>query len=118
MSTHIRYEVTGAIGTITIDRPEKRNAITYAMLNDLITVFRDAGADERSRVIILTGVPGSFCAGTDLADLATIPGTERGLRGESGASDLAGQIDPVGDDGSLVGEFHSGFLLRFQIIYI
>lgn len=88
MSTHIRYEVSGSIGTITIDRPEKRNAITYAMLNDLITVFREAGTDERSRAIILTGVPGSFCAGTDLADLATIPGTERGLRGEAGAHDV------------------------------
>lgn len=83
MSTHIRYEVSGAIGTITIDRPEKRNAITYAMLGELIATFREAGADDRSRVIIFTGVPGAFCAGTDLADLATIPGTERGLRGEA-----------------------------------
>ena len=88
MSKHIRYEVSGSVGTITIDRPEKRNAITYAMLNDLINTFREAGADGRSRVIIFTGVPGSFCAGTDLADLATIPGNERGLRGESGAHDV------------------------------
>jgi enoyl-CoA hydratase/carnithine racemase len=88
MSQHIRYDVDGAIGTITVDRPEKRNAITYAMLNDLIGAFRKAGADDRTRVIILTGVPGAFCAGTDLADLATIPGTERGLRGESGDHDV------------------------------
>jgi enoyl-CoA hydratase/carnithine racemase len=88
MSTHIRYEVSDAIGTITIDRPEKRNAVTYAMLSDLIAAFRTAGADDRARVIILTGVPGAFCAGTDLADLATIPGTERGLRGEAGAHDV------------------------------
>ena len=81
MGDFIRYEVSDAIATVTIDRPEKRNAITYAMLNDLITTFREAGADDRSRVIIFTGVPGSFCAGTDLADLATIPGTQRGLRG-------------------------------------
>ncbi len=88
MAKHIRYEVTGAIATITIDRPEKRNAITYAMLGDLIAAFREAGGDDRARVVILTGVPGSFCAGTDLADLATIPGTERGLRGEAGAHDV------------------------------
>jgi enoyl-CoA hydratase/carnithine racemase len=34
-------------------------------------------------MLLLTGVPGSFCAGTDLADLATIPGKERGVRGEA-----------------------------------
>lgn len=85
MSSHIRYTVDGAIGTITIDRPEKRNAITYKMLGELIETFRQAGADPETRVIILTGVPGAFCAGTDLADLATIPGETRGLRG--GADD-------------------------------
>jgi enoyl-CoA hydratase/carnithine racemase len=40
-----------------------------------------AGEDDDGRVLIVTGVPGAFCAGTDLADLATIPGAERGLRG-------------------------------------
>jgi enoyl-CoA hydratase/carnithine racemase len=88
VSEHIRYDVSGAVGTITIDRPAKRNAITYAMLGELIGAFREAGTDDRSRVIILTGVPGAFCAGTDLADLATIPGTERGLRGEAGDHDV------------------------------
>ena len=88
MSTHIRYSVDGAIGTITIDRPEKRNAITYEMLGELISTFRVAGADDRTRVVILTGVPGAFCAGTDLADLATIPGEKRGLRGAAGDHDV------------------------------
>jgi len=88
MSTHIRYSVDGAIGTITIDRPEKRNAVTYEMLGELISTFRVAGADDRTRVVILTGVPGAFCAGTDLADLATIPGERRGLRGAAGDHDV------------------------------
>ena len=79
----IRYEVADRIATITIDRPEKRNAMTYAMLAELIAAFRTAGADDRARVVILTGVPGAFCAGTDLADLATIPGETRSLRGEA-----------------------------------
>ena len=83
MSSHIRYEVADQIATITIDRPEKKNAITYAMLGELIQMFRRAGEDDAARVVILTGVPGAFCAGTDLADLATIPGESRGLRGEA-----------------------------------
>ena len=81
--SYIGYEVADHIATITIDRPEKRNAMTYAMLGELIAAFRTAGADDRARVVILTGVPGAFCAGTDLADLATIPGETRGLRGEA-----------------------------------
>ena len=82
-SPFIRYEVAEQVATITIDRPEKRNAMTYAMLGALIDTFRAAGADDEARVVILTGVPGAFCAGTDLADLATIPGETRGLRGEA-----------------------------------
>jgi enoyl-CoA hydratase len=81
MSEYIRYAVEDGIGTITIDRPEKRNAMTYAMLGEFIETIRTAGEDPAVRVVILTGVPGAFCAGTDLADLATVPGTSRGLRG-------------------------------------
>ena len=81
MSEYIRYAVEDGIGTITIDRPEKRNAMTYAMLGEFIETIRAAGEDPAVRVVILTGVPGAFCAGTDLADLATVPGTSRGLRG-------------------------------------
>ena len=84
---HIRYSVDGGIATITIDRPEKKNAMTYAMLGEFIETVNHAAADAEARVIVLTGVPGAFCAGTDLADLATIPGTERGLRGDAAAHD-------------------------------
>jgi len=81
---HIRYAVDGdGIATLTIDRPEKRNAMTYAMLGAFIAKVAEAGADDRVRVLIVTGSGGAFCAGTDLADLATIPGETRGVRGEA-----------------------------------
>ena len=82
---HIGYGVDGdGIATITIDRPEKRNAMTYAMLGAFIAKVAEAGEDEKVRVVIVTGSGGAFCAGTDLADLATIPGETRGVRGEAG----------------------------------
>ncbi|MFM8355318.1 MAG: enoyl-CoA hydratase/isomerase family protein [Gammaproteobacteria bacterium] len=81
VSEHVRLAVVDGIGTITIDRPDKRNAMTYAMLGAFIDTLRRAGEDPDVRVVILTGVPGAFCAGTDLADLATVPGGQRGLRG-------------------------------------
>jgi len=79
----IRYHVEGKVGVVTIDRPEKRNAMTYAMLGDFIETVGRADADPDTVVLVITGVPGAFCAGTDLADLATIPGETRGLRGSA-----------------------------------
>ena len=83
MSELILYDVKEGVGTLTINRPAKKNAMTYAMLGDFIEAVRHAGADDATRVVIITGAPGVFCAGTDLADLATIPGEQRGLRGSS-----------------------------------
>jgi enoyl-CoA hydratase/carnithine racemase len=51
------------------------------MLGEFIQTVKQAGEDQDARVVIVTGVPGAFCAGTDLSDLASIPGAERGLRG-------------------------------------
>ena len=88
MSEHIRYEVGEGIGTITIDRPEKRNAMTFAMLAEFIETVRRAGADDDARVVIVTGSGGAFCAGTDLADLNTVPGETRPVRGEAEETDV------------------------------
>ena len=85
--SHILSEVADGVATITIDRPEKKNAMTYAMLGEFIETVNRVAADPADRVVIVTGRPGSFCAGTDLADLATVPGTERGLRGSADAHD-------------------------------
>jgi enoyl-CoA hydratase len=85
---HIRLEIDDeGIATLTIDRPEKRNAMTYAMLAEFLARVREAGADERVRVLIVTGAGGAFCAGTDLADLSTIPGETRGVRGHADEGD-------------------------------
>ncbi len=83
MTDLIRYETDGAVGIVTINRPDKRNAMTYAMLGEFLERVAEAGADKSTRALIITGAPGAFCAGTDLADLATVPGAQRGLRGGS-----------------------------------
>lgn len=73
---HIRYDVTDAIATITIDRPEKRNALTYPMLDAIREHALEADADPAVRAIVFTGVPGQYCAGTDLGQLHDVePGT-------------------------------------------
>jgi enoyl-CoA hydratase len=81
---HIKFTCDAdGIGVLTIDRAEKRNAMTYAMLAAFTDKVKEVGADDKVRVLIVTGAGGTFCAGTDLADLATIPGETRGVRGEA-----------------------------------
>jgi enoyl-CoA hydratase len=87
MSELLHYSAEGKVGTITIDRPQKKNAMTYAMLGEFLSLVADAGRDESTSVVVIRGVPGAFCAGTDLADLATVPGGERGLRGSADEHD-------------------------------
>lgn len=74
----IRYEVTDGVATLTIDRPDKRGAMTFAMLEEFTEGVARAGADPEVRVLLVTGVPGSFCAGIDLNDLASRAPGDRG----------------------------------------
>jgi len=81
---HLRVDTDAdGVATLTIDRPEKKNAMTFALLGSFIETIGKLGDDPAVRVVILTGVPGAFCAGTDLSDLDSVPGAERGLRGRA-----------------------------------
>ena len=55
------------ICTITMNRPEKRNALSAQLVNELIVALETAAADEQTRVVILCGAGGAFCAGADLS---------------------------------------------------
>jgi 2-(1,2-epoxy-1,2-dihydrophenyl)acetyl-CoA isomerase len=77
----IRYEATGAVATLTIDRPDKRGAMTYAMLEEFAAGVARAGADPQIAVLLVTGAGGSFCSGIDLADLASRAPEDRGRGG-------------------------------------
>lgn len=86
---HIRLEKEAdGIAILKIDRPEKRGAMTYVMLRTFIDTVRQVSEDDGIRVLIVTGTEGSFCAGTDLADLATKPGETRGVRGQAHEGDV------------------------------
>jgi 2-(1,2-epoxy-1,2-dihydrophenyl)acetyl-CoA isomerase len=82
---HIRYEVSDRVATVTIDRPEKRNAMTFGVLAEFEDAIRRAGADDGVGAVVLTGAGGAFCAGTDLADLAETPEDQRSRRGRDSA---------------------------------
>ncbi len=67
--TYIQYSVKNRIGFITLNRPEKRNALNQEMVAQLKEAFSIAEADENVKVIILNAQGESFCAGADLAYL-------------------------------------------------
>jgi enoyl-CoA hydratase/carnithine racemase len=68
----LRYEVEDPIATITFDRPERLNAMTNRMTDELKHAVAQAEADERAVAIVLTGAGRGFCAGADLQGLKAI----------------------------------------------
>jgi enoyl-CoA hydratase len=70
MGEGLRYERVGTAAVVTIDRPERRNAVDAATAEAFRTALRDFEADEAARVMVLTGAGGeAFCAGADLKAL-------------------------------------------------
>jgi 2-(1,2-epoxy-1,2-dihydrophenyl)acetyl-CoA isomerase len=66
-------ERADGVMTVTLNRPEKKNAINGTMWTELLTTFEDAATDPAVRVVVLTGAGGAFCSGADLS-----PGGGRG----------------------------------------
>ncbi len=60
---------SGAIGTITLNRPDARNALDFAMRRELLTALDEIEANPAARVVILTGAGGHFCAGGDVKNM-------------------------------------------------
>jgi len=63
-------QVTPAITRLTLNRPQARNALSWELMGELKAALAQIDADNRCRVLILTGAGKSFCAGLDLADQA------------------------------------------------
>jgi 2-(1,2-epoxy-1,2-dihydrophenyl)acetyl-CoA isomerase len=73
MADSVLRDQSGAVATITINRPAARNALTTETKVALLNALRDCSGDAGIRAVILTGAGGAFCAGQDLrehADLA------------------------------------------------
>lgn len=67
------YETQDRVALITMNRPDKRNALNAELNADLLSAFQEAQADETIRAVVLTGAGKGFCAGADLTAVATIP---------------------------------------------
>ncbi|MBC2637815.1 MULTISPECIES: enoyl-CoA hydratase/isomerase family protein [unclassified Rhodococcus (in: high G+C Gram-positive bacteria)] len=67
--------IDNQIGRIILNRPEKKNSFTVAMLEDWAQALREFQRDERVRVVVVRGTGGAFCAGADLTDIGEIDRT-------------------------------------------
>ena len=77
------------VAQLTLNRPERRNALNYELLSGLYGALDDLAGDATCRVIVLTGAGTGFCSGLDLAEGATPPdvtGSGRAHRQESAAA--------------------------------
>ena len=80
---HLRATVEDGVGTITMDRPERRNALSGEMLGALARTLASFETDDDVGCVVLTGAGGAFCAGGDVKGMA-----EGGDAGGSGGSSL------------------------------
>ncbi len=65
----VKVHVHEQAGTIILNRPQKRNALSRALLTEVAQAFDDLHLERRVRAVILTGAATAFCAGMDLAEM-------------------------------------------------
>ena len=90
------YERRDATAFITFNRPEARNAMTFAMYEALHERCEEVDADERVRVLVLRGAGGkAFVAGTDISEFAAFEGADDGLAYEQKIDRIVGRVESV-----------------------
>lgn len=68
----VLYQIEGAVARVTLNRPEKRNALNEALIDGLKSSLRRASDDASVRVVVISGAGNDFCSGADLASLQKI----------------------------------------------
>jgi enoyl-CoA hydratase len=81
MTDPLRVDRIGPVLVVTIDRPERRNAVDRSTADELLTTFEAFDADPGAAVAVLTGAGGTFCAGADLQAIASGTGNRVELDG-------------------------------------
>ena len=71
--TEVDYELTDGVATLTLNRPERRNAITTVMLAELIYALEACADNKAVRVVVLRGAGRGFCPGDDLRGMGPLP---------------------------------------------
>ena len=87
----LNYEVTDGVAVVTLNRPDKLNAFTVEMADDLVAVFGRASRDDEVRAVVVTGAGRAFCSGMDLSVGGNVFGLDESL--EPTMADMAQRLD-------------------------
>jgi enoyl-CoA hydratase/carnithine racemase len=68
-TSHVRWQLDGKVATITLDRPERKNPLTFASYAELRDLFRHLAEAGDVKAVVLTGAGGNFCSGGDVHDI-------------------------------------------------
>jgi 2-(1,2-epoxy-1,2-dihydrophenyl)acetyl-CoA isomerase len=84
MTDTVRFEVSGPVATITLNRPDRLNAMTEELIGGVLARLEQASADDAIQAVVLTGAGRGFCAGGDLGAMGEFAGprTEEASRAE------------------------------------
>jgi enoyl-CoA hydratase/carnithine racemase len=88
---HVRLAVAGAVATITLDRPERKNPLTFDSYAELANIFRAAARDKAIKAIVISGAGGNFCSGGDVFEIIK-PLTEMDTAGLLDFTRMTGEL--------------------------
>jgi enoyl-CoA hydratase/carnithine racemase len=91
--TEVRYDVEDGVATITLDRPDRLNAFTVEMADELEETFVRVNEQDDVRAVVVTGAGRGFCAGMDLSPTGNVFGLDESLTPT--LEDLADLDDPA-----------------------
>jgi enoyl-CoA hydratase/carnithine racemase len=66
---HVRLAVDGKVATVTLDRPDKKNPLTFDSYAELADLFRAAAKDKAGKAFVICGAGGNFCSGGDVFEI-------------------------------------------------
>jgi enoyl-CoA hydratase/carnithine racemase len=82
--THFRWQVDGRVATITLDRPERKNPLTFESYAELTDTFRKLAHVDEIRAVVVTGAGENFCSGGDVHEIiAPLVGMQKAGRMDS-----------------------------------
>src|SRR6476620_3960641 len=67
--SHVDFAVDGKVATLTLNRPDKKNPLTFDSYAEIVDLFRAAGKDKGVKAIVVTGAGGNFCSGGDVFEI-------------------------------------------------
>lgn len=96
-SSHILFDVRDGVALLTVNRPEQRNAMTWAMYQRLVDVCGEVDRDDRIRVLVISGSGGrAFISGTDISQFPAFRGNpQAGIDYEERIDAVIGRLESV-----------------------